>query len=327
MDPLVEARNSVEDLIDEIRNEPKVLKKVIELVSELRDDGVPEAMLPTLIMREIRSSRKKVRPGSKPAGKRMKAAGRTGSTNTPAWKRKEKAKREADRSKIGPRLTTDSLKTAVHEILSGSDVDTEITALLDEAGLNIAALKKMGPPKRNKITQWANRNPRLQSYAAARLSSVGGGRRGFLRNFFRKRRVEKYRAMLWRRHRTEILRECRLALDSVVVKHKDAVSSYLADIKSGLNDGSDPPKAAIVSLGNQLYKDRQKLFANDAYDKPTEWSKFEAENYAGIVIYYSAMYAVHTSLNFVEAMKAILASAYEDYIFNKHETDKTKYVY
>ena len=214
--------------------------------------------------------------------------------------------------------TVDYMKVedAANQLLAGTDVTKVLSQLLIERK-EITPLSSINP----RAARWMGRHKKLQALALSNLK----GNIPVVSALFRKGRVKRYRAALFKKHKAEIDREARPAV-AAVNRHKDEIEEYINTLQSGYR-ASHTPEAAYKSLTKQLVRDKKKLFANDSNADVANWSSFELENLAIWLIQEAVNYTIWLKEPFIELFSLMLAAVYADYVYNKYEEDKSKYVY
>jgi len=142
--------------------------------------------------------------------------------------------------------------------------------------------------------------------------------------FFKNRRVRRYREILWRKHRAEIFRE----LEPIVVavmRHDDEVASYINSIRSNTG-GVEVPQRVLKTLTGLVIRNRDKFYVNDPSEPGKTWSRFDFDTWGTWVIGTSAQYVAYTRSTFRDVLQVLLGVAFADYVYNKYEEDKSKYV-
>jgi len=211
------------------------------------------------------------------------------------------------------------IEDAVYEVLNGASLDDVVEATLARANTS-------GLLKRAKLRLPARATTSFGIAAASAAAKKGIRPSGLLRGLFggRRKKVERYRLELWRRHKTEIFRESRQALNSAM-KHMSELNEWLEEVGRRLALFS-PPSSAVKSLTRALIKDKDKILVNSRHPG-SDWSNFEFENWAIYIYQEAALWKYNHRIDFVEALKTLIAIGYEDFVYNKYEDDKSKYVY
>lgn len=216
-------------------------------------------------------------------------------------------------------MTSDNecIEDAVTAVLHGTNIHTLVEDLLQEAAAPVFSAK---------IQNWLRQNPEYVNDAVSKLGAHSGPKTVTIqpRKFFGKsNRVKKYREQLWRKHKNEIFRESRRALASVM-KHKNAIKELIDDLRKGFN--SPAPKEAVRDLARTGMAERAKIYVN-GNNPGKDWDTFEFETWATFIIKEAAYYAAFDRFDYEYVAQILIGVCYADYVFNKHEEDKTKYVY
>lgn len=186
-----------------------------------------------------------------------------------------------------------------------------------------------GMSRRPKELVFGNSLGRLKALGIMALKSknVPTRARGFISEYFRKRRIAKYRDQLWHKHQREIQQEAKPAKDAVM-RHQKAISEFINGMRNDVITVWDVPEAPVRDLTKVLHKDRTKIFVNDPETPGHAWSSDQTSEYARWVVQYAAqLVAYGYGYNFAYVIGVLLGVAYEDYVYNKHETDKSLYTY